>query len=598
MRTRRFLAALTLLLGLFTAQCRTSSQVPDRGRSERVFLISFDGLSANDLDTHLRAGTVPAFSRLIADGTYGRSIPVNPTLTSPAHISIAAGADPQKTGIVSNTFHSPGTPRTHGSSGFDAPFDTDTLWESARRQGKKVGVITFPGVDGKGPRRSGDWGLVYSHPVTRSKMIHLKRNDFRAVASPAAGSYGSLKAVVRWEFSENSTTKVGHDVEIVVLDTTNDRIENYDAARVRMGGQEIVPDEKKWFPLSASIATTDGNRVYGSWSKIMQLDADLNEVVVYWGPITSTAGYPAWYREMIDREVGFWPGPPDDFLSEDWLSKREGVDPETYIEQLQRFSNFFTAATILSMQRMPWDLILTYQPIIDEAEHTYRIVNDRQQWSTPENRAAGARVREQAYRSADLSLSRMRSALPSRTGLVVTGDHGLDAVDTQVRVNRLLVEWGYALQQEDMLSEKTRWMAFTSGSLVHIYGFEKLPGEVDAIVAELRELRSLDGEPVFELVRTKTPQDHKNTGDIIATAYPRFAVSSSLRGVAISKSAFFGQHGGLNHHNAFHTVYIAAAPGVPVTNLGEIPQTSVAARVSAILGIHPPNDADPIQPNP
>lgn len=594
MPTRRFFPALTLLLVLFSAQCRTTTQVPDSGHSQRVFLISFDGLSANDLDVHLRTGTVPAFSRLIAEGTYARSVPVNPTLTSPAHISIAAGADPQKTGIVSNTFHPPGTPRTHGSSGFDAPFDTDTLWESASRQGKKVGVITFPGVDGKGPRRSGDWGLVYSHPVTRSKLIHLQRKDFVPIESPAAGSYGTLKTNLRWEFSENSTTNVWRDVELLVLDTTNDRVENYDAARVRVGTQEIVPDEKRWFPLSASIATTDGNRVYGSWSKIMRLDSDLNDVMLYWGPITSTAGYPASYREMIDREVGFWPGPPDGFLSEGWISKREGVDPETYIEQIQRFSNFFTAATILSMERMPWDLILTYQPIIDEAEHQYRIVNDRQQWSTPENRAAGIRVREQAYRSADLSLSRMRSALPSRTALVVTGDHGLDAVDTQVRVNRLLVEWGYALQQEDMLSPRTRWMAFTSGSLVHVYGFEKQPGEVDAIVGKLRELRSPDGDPVFELVRTKTPRDHKNTGDIIATAYPRFAVSSSLRGVAMSKSSFFGQHGGLNHHDAFHTVYMAAGPGVPVKKLGEIRQTEIAARVSAILGINPPNDADPV----
>jgi predicted AlkP superfamily pyrophosphatase or phosphodiesterase len=598
MRTRRLLAALALAVGIFCAECRTTTPVLNAGRTERVFLISFDGLSANDLDVHLRNGIVPAFGRLIADGTYARSIPVNPTLTAPAHISIASGADPQKTGIVSNSFHIPGTPRTKSASGFDAPFDTDTLWESARRQGRKVGVITFPGVDGKGPRRSGDWGLVYSHPIARSKIIHLQRRDFVAAESPTPGSYSTtLKTSLRWEFSE-SGSNVGRDVELMVLDTTNDHVENYDVARIRVDAQEIVPDQKRWFPVSASVATTDGNRLYGSWSKIMELDPQVNEVVVYWGPITSTAGYPASYREMIDREVGFWPGPPDDLLSEDWLSRREGVDPETYIEQLQRFSKFFTDATILSMRRMPWDLILTYQPIIDEAEHQYRIVNERQQWSTPENRQAGERVREQAYRSVDLSLSRMRSALPSKTTLVVTGDHGLDAVDTQVRVNRLLVEWGFALQQGDTLSALTRWAAFTGGSMAHLYGFEKRSGEVDAIVGKLRELRSPDGDLVFELVRTKTPQDHRNSGDIIATAYPRFSVSSSMRGVAMSKSTSFGQHGGLNHHDTFHTVFIAAGPGVPAKRLGQIPQTDIAGRVSAILGITPPLDADPVQERP
>ena len=52
--------------------------------------------------------------------------------------------------------------------------------------------------------------------------------------------------------------------------------------------------------------------------------------------------------------------------------------------------------------------------------------------------------------------------------LVVTGDHGVAAADTEVRVNTLLRAAGLA----------PRWTAFATGNIAQIYRFEE-PDDTD-----------------------------------------------------------------------------------------------------------------------
>jgi predicted AlkP superfamily phosphohydrolase/phosphomutase len=599
MMIRRSLAAISLLVAgatLALTHCRTPSAVVG-SPSQKVLLISYDGTGADDLEALRSANKLGSggFNRIRREGVFARSIPVNPSLTSPAHISIATGATPQQTGIVSNTFHLPGTPRTQAAHGFDAPFDTETLWESVRRQGKRVGVVTFPGGDGKGPRRTADWGLTYAHPVAPSRILELIRGDFiPETPSPAIlPSFSPVRrAVMRWEV-EAGGRNIQRDITLLVFDTTDDEVENYDEFRLRDGEKNIEPDPRRWFPISAPVKDPDGPALYGSWSKLLELHPRLDSVLVYWGPICRNRGYPSAYQQMIDREVGFWPGPPDEEgFAEDWLEKRTGVDPGTFGEQLSRISEFLTRATVLSMQRMPWDLILSYQPVVDEAQHTYRLVNDRQQWSTQENREAGRGVRELAYRLVDRATEQLITASGSDVAVLVTGDHGLAAIDTSVRVNRLLVNWGLASTSERWLAEDTRWAAFTSGYLAHIYAFEPRAGEREDLVRRLETLRAPDGDLVFERVFTKQPGDHPNSGDVMAYAHLRFYPISGVEGDLFAKTRHFGHHGGLNHHHELHTIFGAIGRAVrPVPP--QLEQTEIAAYVSLLLGIEPPRQAQP-----
>ena len=124
-----------------------------------MVLLSLDGAGTEVLHQLYREGALPAggFARFFQDGEVAdRLIPVDPALTATNHISLATGYAAGRTGIVGNNFHVAGTPWLDTVSGFAAPIGTETLWEAARRQGKRVGVLTWPGADDKGPRRRGD----------------------------------------------------------------------------------------------------------------------------------------------------------------------------------------------------------------------------------------------------------------------------------------------------------------------------------------------------------------------------------------------------------------------------------------------------------
>lgn len=523
------------------------------GTAPRVVLLSFDGMGADAL-----AGQtgLPSFAKLAGEGTTARIVPTNPTLTGPTHMSILTGTTAEKHGIVSNRFHLPGTAQKQTAMGMEVDPTAETLVEAARRQGKRVGCVVYPAMDGETPRRTCDFGLAWTLPLERARTIKLKRDDFKRewvpptwTARPQRRESFSpiMRARIEWSLKDRAQQTVRADVDLVAYDTTNDRATNYDSFAVEVDERELGIEPSGWF----SITRRAGDVLYGSWAKLVEADAALENVTVFWGGIHRNDAYPASYQAMIDNEVGFWPGEPD-----------KDVSPEIFIEQSERLSGFLTRTQTLSMARLPWDLLLIYQPQIDEAYHQYLGVHDK--------------AIRTAWVSADHALNAIRGALdPSRDALIVTGDHGLMPIDTELRVPRLLVEKGFA----------PRWGAFPSGAFVHLYRFEGAD-DSDALV------NMLTGTGYFERVEKKSAASHAHAGEVFAYAHPNVALSSSEREPAVNRPNYHGQHGGLNTHRAYHTLFFATGPGIPRATFGELSQTKIARYVARVLGVQPPAGAE------
>lgn len=598
---RRAIVALLLSAAACVQAPPRPVSLPAVHAAPRVLLLSFDGLSANEVERRSALGEFSAagVGGMLDGGLSARVIPVDPTLTAVTHISIATGTTAARHGIVSNTFHMPGLGPNVGTSGFDAPIEVETIWEAAHRAGKTVGAITFPGLDGTNARRTADWGLLYTSSISKPEIVTLHRSDFASEWYPegweptAASTTFSpaMKATLPWSFVVSGKT-ISRDVTIIALDSTNDGKENYDSFSVELNAKPVALDANRWFPLSESIPDDGATWLFGSWSRIMKFDPELKNVTIYWGAVARNEAYPQSYREMIDAAVGFWPGPPDDNFAKEWLAGREGVDPDTYDQQIDRFSDYFTRTTLVSMQRMPYDLLLGYQPIIDSAYHQFYIVNERQAYSTPETRAAGARVCNDAYSAFDHAVTKIRAALPDDAALVLVGDHGMAAGDTRVAVNQLLVDWGFATREGDRLAADTPWSAFVHGSFAQFYRFSpRDASKEDRLIKRLRQLRAPDGDLVFEKVEFSARGANPREGDVVAHSYPRFTLSPYLGMSVFDRPASYGYHGALNTHPEFETMLIAIGPSVPRQRLATIQQTSIARFVSNLLGIDPPHDA-------
>ncbi len=523
-------------------------QLAATATAQRVVLVSFDGLGADQLAAQT---DLPAFAAQQRDGATARVVPVNPTVTSTAHVSILTGAQPQVHGIVANRFHIAGTAPEQAASGHETDIDVETLVESARRQGKRVGVVPFPTVDGRSPRRRPDFGFAWRTGVTAPRTIRLTRADFHREWVPPTWTARpqrriSYSPVVRARMEWSIPDRLRRDVDLVAYDTTDDAAANYDLFFIEAGEREIAPDARGWFAVSAQT----GEGLFGSWSKLLRIDPSLSEVTIYWGAISRTDAWPESFRTMLDTQLGFAPGEPD---------TRAGA--ETFLEQMHRLADFLTHAQVLAIRGMQFDLLLAYQPLIDEAGH--RHLDD-------------PRIMRDTFIGADRALAAIRAALDfSRDALIVTGDHGLAPIDTEVRMNRLLAEHGFA----------PRWRAFASGNIAHLYRFEGTD-DADAVIA------ALNATGLFEQITKRTAESHRNSGDVIAYGFPNVSPSPSSEAPALKKPSTRGGHGALNTHRELHTVLFATGAGTPRGAFGEISQTRIARFVSQLLAIQPPAAAE------
>ncbi|HEX7807430.1 MAG TPA: alkaline phosphatase family protein, partial [Thermoanaerobaculia bacterium] len=445
------------------------------------------------------------------------------------------------------------TPAETTARGMDTPIDVETLVVAARRQGKRVGAALFPTVDATTPERTADFGMVWRPSLTQGKVVKLTRTDFRREWVPPTWtqrpqrrtSYSPImRARIEWGIPKTART----DVDVVAYDTTNDSRENYDTYRVEANDRELATDARGWFAISQETATG----VAGSWSKILSAQPTL-DVEIYWGAISRTTAYPESYRDMLDREIGFWPGTPDEMSD---------IDAATFAEQITRIADFVTRAQTLTIQNMEFDLLLAYHPEVDEAQHNFLGYDES--------------VIRGAFESADRAVQAIRASLdPARDALVVTGDHGLVGFEREIRMNRLLAERGFA----------PRWRAYVSGSVAHLYRFDATD-DSDAVIA------MLTATGWFERIDKKTAASHRNTGDIMAYAFPNLELSASSDAPVVGEPESYGHHGVLNTHRELHSVMFAAGAGVPRGSFGEISQTKIARFVSGLLGMQPPNAAE------
>jgi predicted AlkP superfamily phosphohydrolase/phosphomutase len=590
------------LLVLLALSCR--SLPPDSSPSpRRVVLLSLDGAAAIDLHRLYREGKLRAggFARFFEEGQVARSlVPVNPTLTSTSHISLATGYEPGETGIVSNTFHPAGRPLLETASGFSAEIGTETLWEAARRQGKRVGIAGWPGADDTGDRRRGDWGMAYvSDADRRPALVSLSRNDW----NPGEQNPGSRSPAPVARVTLGSGEEPKQSFDLLALD--RDGAAGYDAIAVGSAGAGRPTEAVgvgKWGSAPCELARPDGTPRRASCPfKILELAPDLSSARVYFDGLYSLRAYPAEFREQMTGQGLVWPGPPDDRRLWDTWQGRPGIDLPTWVEQSERFTRFFGDTFLVAAARPDWDLLIGYTPVIDEAGHQLLLTDPRQPGFSPERRDDLAAARLRTWQAVDRELARLLAALDlSTTTVAVVSDHGMSAIHTALEPNVFLRERGFLVADGEgrILEPGTAAVAVRSGAVSHIH---VAPGRED-ILPDLRRLFTeweVGGERVLDRVISRSEAasvglGHPNSGDLILLLRPGYTFAPGLREGRTAWPTFvYGMHGHLNHHEEVHGIYMAVGAGIRKGNAGTVQGVDVAGRVAGWLGIEKPRREPP-----
>jgi predicted AlkP superfamily pyrophosphatase or phosphodiesterase len=583
---RRVGSRIALLLLLAWALPSRGTDAPAR---RRAVLISFDALGGDRLQALLaRPGALPAggFRRIAERGFVAdRAVPPTPALTAVSHITIATGALPASTGIVSNTMLDRSKPFGTTISGFDAPIRAETLWEAAHRQGKRVGSMLFPGADGKVPARRADWGMTWPDwPPKYGKRHRLGEKDWR----PGETSEKTFSPARRISLPLGSD---GHALTVVAVDGTDDSRVDYDHLRIEPEvGAAVDVRAGDWF--SVEVRSDEGRT--GAWCKLLALEPDLSRTELYIGPLNRNTGYPREFVRSLDENVGFWPGRADvDAFG-------AGSDqPEVFFEQLERLADHITRAQLFAIARKDWDLLLCYQPEIDSLGHEFWITDPAQRGFTWDRAAKSVETVDRAYALADRSVDAIERALTTQDGIFVTSDHGMTPIWSEIYPNEILRHAGLAsFDSEKKPLPSSSAYAVTDGAIANVYLKEGVDPSLREKVERLfRELR-VRGESPFETIARREEAgslglNAPESGDLILIGKigTHFSKGISEAGSPVGPTTEHATHGYLNTHREIQAAFLAAGPGISRERVETIGLWQIAARVSGFLGIDPPRDA-------
>jgi predicted AlkP superfamily pyrophosphatase or phosphodiesterase len=555
----------------------------------RAVLISFDAVAGQKLERLLADPsklTAGGYRRIAARGVIaGRLVPPTPALTAVSHTVIATGALPQVTGIVSNTMLDRSKPFGTTISGFDAPIRADTLWEAARRQGKRVGVILYPGLDGKAPSRTADWALTWpGDGLTRGKLDTVDASAWQSSEGAPEKSFSPARRVT---LAFGST---GHAVSAVAIDATDDGHVNYDHLRIEPetgAPADVKPGE--WFP--AEIRAPEGRT--GAWCKLLTLAPDLSKTEIYLGSLGSNTGYPREFVREMD-ENGFWPGLPDARTF-----PADSQRGEILLEQADRLAAFLTKQQLDAMERTDWDLLLCYQPEVDEISHEFLLTDPGQPSFTWERAARFSEIVDRSYAIADRSLDLIERALSPSDTIFVTSDHGMTPVWTELFPNEILRQAGFLkADAKKQLDPSSPSVAVVDAGIAHIFlnaGVDR--AVLDRIEAVFSDFRVRGESPWEKIVRREQAeawgQNAPESGDLIVLSKPGFHFSRRLpeSESPVGSPTEHGAHGYSNVFLQLHASFLAAGPGITHEKLTSINSWQIAARVAASIGIDPPRNA-------
>jgi predicted AlkP superfamily pyrophosphatase or phosphodiesterase len=575
--------------------------------SPKVVMLSLDGASAAELHQLHEEGALTAggFDRFFREGQVAdRLVPVNPTITAVNHISLATGYPPSLTGIVGNRFHPAGTPFLDSVSGFAAPIATETLWEAALRQGKRAGVLLWPGADATLERRTANWGMLWlDKPDRASTLVTLHRSNWsRMPDGPLTLGLESRSPILHSLAIIGPEGQAGREFDLLAVDRTDDGKVNYDAIVPGIVGDRVFLRPGEWGRVPCQ--QPDPHRSIRStfcWLKVMSFDPGLDNAQVYFNAVYNLRAYPPMTFEVNLATSGLlWTGPPDDHsLTESWQG-RPGIDLETWLEQADRFAGFLGSVWRNGSGRADWDLMMGYTPLIDDAGHRLTLTDPAQPGFTPERRDAFAAARRKVWQMVDRELARFLKSLDlKRTTVVVVSDHGMAPVHTRVDLNVILRDKGLLATGADgkILAAGTRAYAIPAGGSAQIYVDPAAPGR-DKLIADLKsELPgwSEDGQKPIARVLTRHEAseldlDNPNSGDLIVIAKDGYALSGGglESGKALGPPASYGVHGYPNTDPRMAGIYMALGRGITPGNAGTVRNTDVAGRVAQWLGIEKP----------
>lgn len=508
----------------------------DAGTGPQVVVLSLDGAQGARVKGFLADGTMPQLARLREQGVMAQYVlSVDPPLTAPGHVSLATGAFPAVTGVVADRLH---RPEDDLSTATDAlshfPLQTELVWRTAMREGRRAAVLFWPGIDLDDPASLADYTVTQGAVDAESAQHEVAL----APASAWMGQPSSFSPALEGTFTIDKDGAPLAEVYVLAIDTTEDHQVNYDAFYLDRKRQ-VTGDSARLHPGETAPLLVDELLASGAYFTLTRVDPE--RVTIFQSRLCYNQARPDDLLREINARLGFFPAPADDgALQRGWIT------PEQYLHMAQIQSSWMMSVTTFVLETYQPELLFTWQGAAEQVQRTFLLTGGRQPNYTPEKAAEYEQYVRRGYALDDAALGDLMQALDlQKATLLVVADHGMAPVHTQVNLNTILSARNLLVCQgpdNEVSLAQSRALAYASGSAAHIYinlrgrersgivSTEEYQAVQDEIVAALQETQDENGQSPFSQVLRREELGGLNleapaAGDVFVQAAPGYALS-------------------------------------------------------------------------
>lgn len=545
------------------------AKATNKSSTPRGYFISIDGLQPKLLESYVgRSEANPkGFVALWNKGAvYTQATPPVISITAASHAGIATCSTPARHGIMGNHFL-----RNHKKvSGFKESLQSETFWEAARRQGRKVASFGYVAMDGTTPARTADLGISYpdeSH-MGKPAIVTVARGDVKPV---------DLDVVINPEKSLK--------LPLHFVATKSGSIVKYEDFRGEAHQINLPGAAEAHAP--ANLMIHDGERLRRIVIRLISGQANTYAV----SRASYNDAHPETFRRSLDDAGLVWPD-----------VNIKGLDlalsPTETVAMQGLLDSFLTDIASRAIPEFNPDIVLFYQPLLDSTGHGFqnKLPNsDNLNSDDPVTAAYRA-----AFHLLDNNLAKVLATAQTNDHVALMGDHGMTATTTNLNVAPVL-----PAGTEELFD------VYASDAMLFLYpktdssdaAAVKKSGE--AVRDALAKLQWRD-KPVIEMVAERANfnannKNNKSDGWQYGDAVWAFRSEDGIwfNNNSLDKNTFLpakvpGMHGQNPASPAMHTALMFSGPGVKA----EIHRTNVVSLIQAVptfarlLKLNPPKDCE------
>lgn len=515
---------------------------------KKILFLGLDAAMPDLVKKFVDEGAMPNTAKLMEKGVFSRLETVFPPLTAAAWTAIVSGAGSGTNGVPSLMVKHLGEDLDHWHTSFDRnEVLCETLWDVAKRMGKKVALINWPVTFPMGAISEEDgvqlagslnppfryffmplWDVASSACFSNQKL-RCNQIPGRAVQLEAVPAQGwsnlpeSRRPCLEFEITVPPTYVDGYKMYVIMYASTDegyDRMlisESKDAAKavtdITMG--EYGP----W--ITKNYKARDYQRDGRFRFQILQLSKDGKDFKLYQSAINMAEPYSV--PESLSKEVEAVAGTYME-VDDPWSFMDGWMEPELYLEQLGLHANWWGNATKYVLDNKEWDMAFSWVGTIDHIEHVlYAGIEPKARVYDPDKADFCWHMIRETYRQVDDNIGKILEGVDlDNTYVVLISDHGMTHLDWNPYVKEHLsraglLEYCLDLSTDDPSNLSINWEHTKCHPLepCHAHIFINLKGRDPQGIVEPEDYERVQEEIIRCLLNMRNPE----TGDqVVAMA--------------------------------------------------------------------------------